>query len=77
MDILMKKKKKFQTQLICQMGLVVSVSASHMVGREFASRPGHAMLCYFMHVAIFRYKHYPNRSLCDALCICYFNIIIS
>ena len=24
-----------------QVGLVVSVSASHTVGREFASRPGH------------------------------------
>ena len=26
---------------MCQVGLVVSVSASRMVGREFASRPGH------------------------------------
>ena len=25
----------------CQVGLVVSMSASHTVGREFASRPGH------------------------------------
>ena len=25
----------------CRAGLVVSVSASHTVGREFASRPGH------------------------------------
>ena len=25
----------------CRVGLVVSVSASHTVGREFASRPGH------------------------------------
>ena len=24
----------------CRVGLVVSVSASHTVGREFASRPG-------------------------------------
>ena len=28
--------------LPCRVGLVVSVSASHKVGREFASRPGHA-----------------------------------
>ena len=27
--------------LPCRVGLVVSVSASHTVGREFASRPGH------------------------------------
>ena len=26
---------------VCRVGLVVSVSASHTVGREFASRPGH------------------------------------
>ena len=25
----------------CRVGLVVSMSASHTVGREFASRPGH------------------------------------
>ena len=25
----------------CRVGLVVSVSAFHTVGREFASRPGH------------------------------------
>ena len=25
----------------CRVGLVVSVPASHTVGREFASRPGH------------------------------------
>ena len=25
----------------CRVGLVVSVSASHTLGREFASRPGH------------------------------------
>ena len=25
----------------CRVGLVVSVSASYTVGREFASRPGH------------------------------------
>ena len=25
----------------CRVGLVVSVSGSHTVGREFASRPGH------------------------------------
>ena len=25
----------------CQVGSVGSISASHMVGREFASRPGH------------------------------------
>ena len=25
----------------CRVGLVVSVSASHSLGREFASRPGH------------------------------------
>ena len=25
----------------CRVGLVISVSASHTVGREFASRPGH------------------------------------
>ena len=25
----------------CRVGLVVSVTASHTVGREFASRPGH------------------------------------
>ena len=25
----------------CRVGLVVSESASHMVGRGFASRPGH------------------------------------
>ena len=28
-------------QLPCQVGLVVSVSASHRVGRGFTSRPGH------------------------------------
>ena len=26
----------------CRVDLVVSVSASHTVGREFASRPGHS-----------------------------------
>ena len=26
---------------LCRVGLVGSVSASHKVGREFASRPGH------------------------------------
>ena len=26
---------------ICRVGLVVSMSASHTVGREFASQPGH------------------------------------
>ena len=28
-------------QLPCRVGLVVSVSTTHMVGHEFASRPGH------------------------------------
>ena len=28
----------------CQVGLVVSVSASRMVGREFASQPGHIII---------------------------------
>ena len=31
------------------------------------------MPCYFKHVAIFRDRHYPNRSFRDALCMCYFN----
>ena len=35
------------------------------------------MLRYFKHVASLRDKHYPNRSVCDALHICYFNITIS
>ena len=35
------------------------------------------MLHYFKPVTIFRDKHYPNRSVRDALCICSFNITIS
>ena len=36
----------------CRVGLVVSVSASHTVGREFASRPGHTK------------DHYKNGTNC-------------
>ena len=35
------------------------------------------MLHYFKRVAIFRDKHFPNRSIGDTLGICYFNISIS
>ena len=31
----------FHNKLPCQVGLVVSVSTSHALGHEFASRPGH------------------------------------
>ena len=27
--------------ILCRVGLVISVSTSHTVGREFVSRPGH------------------------------------
>ena len=33
--------RPLQTERPCRVGLVVGVSASHTVGREFASRPGH------------------------------------
>ena len=36
-----KPQKVFKTTGPCRVGLVVSVSASHSVGRGFASRPGH------------------------------------
>ena len=32
------------------------------------------MLRYFKLVTIFRDKHEPNRSVCDALHICFFNV---
>ena len=32
--------------LSCLVGLVISVSASHTVGRVFATRPGHTKDCY-------------------------------
>ena len=32
---------RLKTGLLCRVGLVVSVSASHTVDHEFASRPGH------------------------------------
>ena len=35
------------------------------------------MYRYFKRVAIFRDKQYPNRSVRDALRICYYNITIS
>ena len=35
------------------------------------------MLRYFKDVAIYIDKHYPNRSVRDALPICFFNITIS
>ena len=34
-------QKSKQLHIPCQVGLMVSVYASHTVGREFASRPGH------------------------------------
>ena len=41
----MLKLKTFEFELYplrtCRVGLVVSVSASHTVGREFAAWPGH------------------------------------
>ena len=49
-------KKRFTTFIYrlntCRVGLVVSVSASHTVGREFASRPGHT------------YDHHTNSTNC-------------
>ena len=36
-----------------------------------------SMLRYFKRVAIFRDKHYPKRSVRDALRICYLSIPIS
>ena len=41
----------------CRVGLVVSVSASHMVGREFASRPGHTK------------DHHKNGTNCLLACV--------
>ena len=37
----LKLARKKRNMNPCRVGLVVSVSASHTVGREFASRPGH------------------------------------
>ena len=58
--------------------------SARSVGREMKStatndnmRVKHTTLRYFKRVAIFRGKHYPNRSVRDALRICYFNITIS
>ena len=35
------KHLEFHHDIPCRVGLVVSVSASHTIVREFASRPGH------------------------------------
>ena len=37
----------------------------------------YGMYRYFKRVAMFRDKHYRDRSVCDALRICYFDITIS
>ena len=42
----------FNSARPCRVGLVVSVSASHMVGHEFASRPRHTK------------NHYKNGTNC-------------
>ena len=42
----------------CRVGLVVSVSVSHTVGREFASRPGHTK------------DHHKNDTNCLPLQAC-------
>ena len=61
------------------MGFLNEISWPEMksTAKNDDKRVKQTMPLYFKHVAISRDKHYPYRSVCDALRICCFNITIS